>query len=92
MPLGPLPQLLPAWPVSFWPVGASIPRLKKCFIRHRGSGAYFGNRGWTEDQRQATDFFDLRDVAEICVRHALKEVDLVFRTGAEAGEVVIPLH
>jgi hypothetical protein len=78
--------------MSLWPVGASIPKLRKCFIRHRASGAYFGNSGWTENQGEAKDFFDLRDIAEICVRHELKEVDLVFRTNPGVPEVVIPLH
>ncbi len=67
-------------------------KLRRCLIRHRRSGAYFEDGKWTSNPRQATDFFDLREVAEACVRHNLKEVELVFRNGSELGDIVVPLR
>ena len=66
-------------------------RTAKRVLRHRRSRAYFKEGAWTADIDEATEFPNVRQVAETCVRHQLREVDLVLSSEAGFLELTIRL-
>ena len=66
-------------------------RTLKRVLRHRCSHAYFKEGAWTKDRDEATEFPNVRQVAETCVRHQLREVDLVVSSGAGFMEITVHL-
>ena len=49
-------------------------------LRHRRSRSYFKDGAWTSNLDEANNFPTVRQIAETCVRHHLREVDLVLRS------------
>jgi hypothetical protein len=54
-------------------------RAIKRFLRHRASREYFKEGGWTADAREADTFADVVEVAEVCTRYGLRDVELAVR-------------
>ncbi len=61
----------------------------KRVLRHRPSRRYFKNGQWTRHLEEATDFHDIREVVETCMRHELREMDLVLRFEAGCIEITV---
>jgi hypothetical protein len=70
---------------------ASLDTRTSKVLRHRRSRAYFKEGAWTNDIDEATEFPNARQVAEACVRHQLREVDLVLTTAAGFMEITVHL-
>ncbi|HZR19253.1 MAG TPA: hypothetical protein VFE51_18340 [Verrucomicrobiae bacterium] len=64
-------------------------RTARRVLRHRRSRTYFKDGAWTADIDEATEFPNVREIAETCVRHQLREVDLVLSSGAGLMELTI---
>ena len=58
-------------------------------LRNRRSRTYFKDGGWTDNLDEASDFPNMRQVAETCLRHQLQEVDLVVRFAAGFMEITV---
>jgi hypothetical protein len=59
----------------------------KRFLRRSGSREYFKDGGWTDNPEEANNFSDAVEVAEICARYGLTDVELALRFEAGAGDV-----
>ena len=64
-------------------------RTAKRVLRHRRSRAYFKEGAWTEHIDEATEFPNVRQIAETCVRHHLRDVDLILSSEAGFMELTI---
>ena len=64
-------------------------RTAKRVLRHRRSHAYFKEGAWTANVDEATEFPNVRQIAETCVAHQLREVDLVLSSEARFMELTI---
>ena len=51
----------------------------KRVLRHRASREYFKNGGWTSNPQEADNFGDIVEVAQICARYGLSDVELALR-------------
>lgn len=51
----------------------------KRFLRDRESHKYFKDGNWTDNPREANSYSDVVEVAEICSRYGLKNVELALR-------------
>ena len=60
-------------------------------LRHRRSRAYFENGRWTENAEAATNFADLRQVVDACLKYQLSDVELVMRFESKLPELAIPI-
>lgn len=56
-------------------------RIKR-FVRRSGSRHYFKDGGWTDNPEEASSFCDAVEVAEICARYGLTDVELALRYDA----------
>ena len=63
--------------------GQSIKR----FVRHKASRAYFKDGGWTDNPEEANCFSDVVEVAEVCARYGLNDVELALRFEATTSDV-----
>jgi hypothetical protein len=59
----------------------------KRLLRHRDSGEYFKDGGWTNDPNEADNFADVVEVAEICAQYELNGVELVLRMDTSSSDV-----
>ena len=59
----------------------------KRLLRHRGTREYFKDDGWTENPDEARSFSDVVEVAEVCVRHVLSDVEIALRVETRACDV-----
>jgi hypothetical protein len=64
-------------------------RPAKRVLRHRRSRAYFKEGAWTADIDEATEFPNVRRIAETCVAHQLRGVDLVLSSESGFTELTI---
>lgn len=64
-------------------------RMQRRVLRHRFSQTYFKDGAWTKNLDEASDFPNVRQVAEICLRHHLRDVDLVLRCAAGFLEIAV---
>jgi hypothetical protein len=62
-------------------------KVIKRVLRRSGSRDYFKDGGWTDNPQEANSFSDAVEVAEICARYGLKDVELALRFDAGAGDV-----
>jgi hypothetical protein len=62
-------------------------KVIKRVLRRSGSREYFKDGGWTDNPQEANSFSDAVEVAEICARYGLKDVELALRFDAGAGDV-----
>lgn len=60
-------------------------------VRHRRSRAYFKDGRWTEKAESATNFGDIQDVVEACLRYQLTDVELVMRFESKLPELAFPI-
>ncbi len=60
-------------------------------LRHRRSRAYFEDGRWTEDAETATNFPDIGQVAEACLKYQLSDVELVMRFESKLPELAFPI-
>jgi hypothetical protein len=58
----------------------------KRVLRRSGSREYFKDGEWTDNPEEANSFSDAVEVAEICARYGLTDVELAIRFDAGAGE------
>ncbi len=56
-------------------------------LRRRDSLEYFQEGGWTSNPSQATTFGDVVEVAEVCARYGLKDVELALRFDMAAEDL-----
>jgi hypothetical protein len=63
--------------------GKAIKRV----LRHKRSHEYFKDGGWTDNPKEANGFSDAVEVAEICVRYGLSDVELALRYESAACDV-----
>ena len=63
------------------------PKVIKRLLRRSGSGEYFKDGGWTGNPEEASTFADAVQVAEICARYGLRDVELALRYNAAAGDL-----
>jgi hypothetical protein len=59
----------------------------KRLLRRSGSGEYFKDGDWTGNPSEASTFADAVQVAEICARYGLKDVELALRYDAAAVDL-----
>jgi hypothetical protein len=59
----------------------------KRVLRRSRSREYFKDGGWTNNPDEADSFSDAVEVAEICARYGLRDVELALRFDAGAGDV-----
>ena len=64
----------------------------KRLLRHRNSQRYFRDGQWTENPQEATDFRNIREAVETCVRNELREVDLILRFDGTSIEIVVRIR
>ena len=62
-------------------------KVIKRVLRRSGSREYFKDGGWTDNPEEANNFSDAVEVAEICARYGLTDVELALRFEAGAGDV-----
>jgi hypothetical protein len=67
--------------------GQTEERAIKRVLRHTTSRAYFKDGGWTNDPDEADSFSDVMEVAAVCSRYGLNDVELAIRFDAGAGDV-----
>lgn len=60
-------------------------------VRHRRSRAYFENGRWTENAERATNFPNLEEVAQVCLKYQLTDVELVMRFEGKFPELAYPI-
>jgi hypothetical protein len=65
-----------------------VRRLLRC----RRSRAYFSDGKWTDNPSEARHFGSAREVAEACIRHALKDVELVLQFTGHTKELCVPVR
>jgi hypothetical protein len=56
-------------------------------LQHQGSDEYFKDGGWTRNPDEARNFSDALEVAEVCARYGLSDVELAIRFDACAADV-----
>ncbi len=78
----------------FLPLRMDSPLLRstKRLVRHCRSRAYFQNGSWTENAEAATNFSTIEEVAQACVNHGLKDVELVLQFEHKVGELTFPIR
>ncbi len=59
----------------------------KRVLRHRQSQEYFKRGGWTSNPEEADTFVDVVEVAEICAKYGLSDVELAVRLRESACDV-----
>lgn len=59
----------------------------KRLLRHRLTGEYFKNDGWTKNYGEATSFSNVVEVAEVCARRGLSDVDLTLCVDISGAEL-----
>jgi hypothetical protein len=59
----------------------------KRLLRHRGTREFFKDDGWTENPDEARSFSDVVEVAEVCARHGLSDVEIALRVETRACDV-----
>jgi len=59
----------------------------KRFLRHRASLEYFKDGQWTTNPDEAHSFSDVVEVAEVCARYDLRNVEVALRLDSEASDV-----
>ena len=67
--------------------GCGEKKAIKRVLRRTGSGEYFKDGGWTVNPAEANSFSDAVEVAEICARYRLMDVELAIRFDTGAGDV-----
>ncbi len=73
--------------------GASQKKAIKRVVRHRGSREYLKKGGWTSNPEEADNFADIVEVAEVCARYGLSDVELALRYDASVTDVFcIPIR
>ncbi len=65
---------------------AQQPAVKR-LLRRCGSGEYFKDGGWTDNAAEASSFSDAVEVAEVCARYGLTDVELALQFDTVAGDV-----
>ncbi len=56
-------------------------------VRSQNTQKYFQDNGWTDNPEEAKNFADVVEVAEVCARQGLSEVELALRMRAGAFDV-----
>ena len=56
-------------------------------LRHEGSEEYFKDGGWTCNPDEARNFSDALEVAVVCARYGLNDVELAIRFDPCAADV-----
>ena len=64
----------------------------KRVLRDRQSRRYFRDGQWIENLEEASDFRNIREVVETCVRNELREVDLVLRFDGISIEIAVRIR
>jgi len=59
----------------------------KRVLRRSGSGEYFKDGGWTDNPVEANTFSDAVEVAEICARYGLTDVELALCFDVGGGDL-----
>lgn len=59
----------------------------KRLLRHRGTGEYFKDDGWTKNLGDAKSFDDVVEVAEVCARWGLIDVELMLCVSGSGAEL-----
>jgi hypothetical protein len=59
----------------------------KRLLRRKHSDEYFQEGGWTKNPNQATSFGDVVEVAEVCARYGLTNVEMALRFEMAAEDV-----
>ncbi|HZR18995.1 MAG TPA: hypothetical protein VFE51_17030 [Verrucomicrobiae bacterium] len=54
-------------------------------IQSKTTGQYFQPGGWTHESRRAQEYSDIAKAMTACLRHELREVELVLCFGSEVG-------
>jgi hypothetical protein len=60
-------------------------------VRHRRSRAYFQDGRWTENPEAATNFPNIEEVVQACLKHRLSDVELVMRFENKLPELAFPI-
>jgi len=60
-------------------------------VRHRRSRAYFQNGRWTESTEAATNFPNIQEVVQACLKYQLTDVELVMRFESKLPELAFPI-
>jgi hypothetical protein len=63
----------------------------KRLLRHRVTGEYFKRDGWTKNFGEATHFSTVVEVAEVCARNGLRDVELALCADASGAELFCTL-
>ena len=66
--------------------GEQDPKIKR-LLRNRVTGEYFKNDGWTKDPFQATCFCNVVEVAQVCAKCGLKDVELTLHDSNSGAEL-----
>jgi len=64
----------------------------KRVLRHRQSRRYFRDGQWTENLEEASEFRNIREVVETCVRNELREVDLILHFDGVSIEIAVRIR
>jgi hypothetical protein len=59
----------------------------KRLLRRKGSHTYFQEGKWTDNPSQATSFEDVVEVAEVCARYNLTDVEMALRYETASEDV-----
>jgi hypothetical protein len=59
----------------------------KRLLRHRVTGEYFKNDGWTSNLGEATSFTTVVEVAEVCAKRGLMDVELMLCADGSGAEL-----
>ncbi len=62
-------------------------RAIKRLLRRSNSRQYFKDGSWTDKPEEASTFSDAVEVAEVCARYALTDVELALRVDARGSDV-----
>jgi len=61
-------------------------RVKR-LLRHRATGEFFKDDGWTKNPTEAKSFGDVVEVAEVCARCGLIDVELMLCASGSGAEL-----
>lgn len=81
-----------AWILEVYPPMSYLPSLTKRLIRHRKTGTFFKEGGWTADLDEAQAFSSVLDAVNMGRQIGPDDVELVLRFGYGGNkEMVFPI-
>ena len=61
-------------------------------LRRRDTQEFYKDDGWTDNPEEARAFMDVVEVAQICARHGLNDVELTLRVGTASEVFCTPMR